>query len=250
MNNVSRIFLIVCFLIISLVDAKFRITKEKQIKNANKTFVAFEKKNEAELVERKDELIENKDYNLAIKYLQRLLKISKDQEQRVEYLSDLAGCYFEYGDFKKAERAYGKIKDLYAGHDKVAYSAYREVISAWKCTLATDRDQTQTEATLVLCAEFLQRPTFFKYHDVVRRVQTMCYEKLVESELRICKFYRDKGQEKAVKMRIAHMQEKWGEKFLQLTQHIATFEKDGTTELCFAHNTANMTEKVDMVTRF
>jgi outer membrane protein assembly factor BamD (BamD/ComL family) len=175
------------------------------------------------------------------------LKTSKNQEQRVIYLLELADCYFEYGDYKKAEFTYGEFKNLYAGHDAVAYSAYREILSAWKNTSDPDRDQTQTEKTLILSSEFLQLPTFAKYHDVVGRVQTMCYEKLVESELRICKFYRDNGQNKAVNIRIAHMQEKWGDGFFQLEQHIAMFEQNGTTQLCLAHNA---TEKTDMMTRF
>lgn len=251
MNNLSHILLFVCFLLQSIfLDATSRARKEQRERKKNKTYIAFEKKTEAELIERKDELVTKEDYNLAIKYLTRLLKTSKNQERRVIYLLELADCYFEYGDYKKAEFTYGEFKNLYAGHDAVAYSAYREILSAWKGTSDPDRDQTQTEKTLLLSNEFLKRPTFAKYHDVVGRVQTMCYEKLVESELRICKFYKDKGQEKAVKIRIAHMQEKWGNGFLQLAEHIAIFEKDGITQLCLAHNTTSTAKKVDMVTRF
>lgn len=68
-----------------------------------------------------------------------------------------------------------------------------------------DRDQTKTEETASLAHQFLEREMFATYKKEVMGILTQCYDRIFESESRICTFYAQKNRKVATQKRLSSL---------------------------------------------
>lgn len=191
-----------------------------------------------------------------IKYLDQLLKMTKDITLLAEHLLELADVLFEDKQFKKSGYIYSQYCALYPGSEKQEYALYRSIESSFACRLAFDRDQTITEETLALTDLFLKQDVFTVYRKEVTDIQAQCYEQLAESECNVCTFYINKGSLKAAEKRLNKIRTYWLAKLPSIEENIialetALLEKKQMAELMYAKNTAvAQNGKKDMANRF
>lgn len=144
----------------------------------------------------------------AIKYLQKLEKISKNTTVVKNVKLEIADITFLKGDLKEAGKLYDEYSSLYPGDkEKAAYAQYKGILSNYYCMLTNDRDQTRTLKTIALADSFLEHKSslFKKYASYVRSIKTNCFTHLYEHESHIFEFYFKKKSYKAAKTRLASM---------------------------------------------
>lgn len=202
---------------------KSRLRKSSKKKTQKKTLshMPYE-----ELTIAKDRQLKAGNKDLAIKYIEQMMKLCNDVQILGELLLELSDLFFDLGNFQKSAMIYTEFTNLYPGNDKAEYALYRAILSTYYCTLETDRDQTQTEETVELADTFLEQTQFKQYHDEVRTIREQCYNKLAESEFNICSFYLNKGSYKAVDRRLQDLRDQWLQKLPDLEPHIIAFEAD------------------------
>lgn len=145
--------------------------------------------NFTELLQRKNELILTGDYTMAIKYLERMLKLAENTEQIIYIMLEMAELFMQTNDYKKAEVLFSDFTRLYPGSE-YAELAYRKAIEcSYNQTLRFDRDQSKTEETLALIEEFNTRKDIYSAYtiDKVSEIKKLCDQKLAQSSISIAK---------------------------------------------------------------
>lgn len=145
--------------------------------------------NFTELLQRKNELILTGDYTMAIKYLERMLKLAENTDQIIYIMLEMAELLMQTRDYKKAEVLFRDFSRLYPGNE-YAELAYRKAIEcSWNQTLRFDRDQSKTEETLTLIQEFNTRKEIYSSDTVekVTEIKKWCDQKLAQSSISIAK---------------------------------------------------------------
>lgn len=145
--------------------------------------------NFTELLQRKNELILTGDYTMAIKYLERMLKLAENTDQIIYIMLEMAELLMQTRDYKKAEVLFSDFSRLYPGNE-YAELAYRKAIEcSWNQTLRFDRDQSKTEETLALIQEFNTRKEIYSSDTVekVSEIKKWCDQKLAQSSISIAK---------------------------------------------------------------
>lgn len=144
----------------------------------------------------------------AIRYLQKLEKVTKNTTVVKNVKLEIADITFLKGDLKDAGKLYDEYSSLYPGDkEKAAYAQYKGILSNYYCMLTNDRDQTRTLKTISLADSFLECKSslFKKYAADVRSIKNNCFTHLYEHESNIFEFYFKKGSYKAAKTRLASM---------------------------------------------
>lgn len=199
--------------------------KRRRKKKEKKAAVSFNTMTYEQLIERKNILVAENNLTTAIKFLKRILTLCKNANDLADHMIELADLLFKLENYKKAVGIYRDFIRLYPGDSRIEYALYRAVCSSWKCTHSPDRDQTPTHETIELAKEFLRRKSVFKNHvEEVKTILADCYKKLVESELNICSFYRDRGQTDLMEKRFAMIEEDWGAVFEPTKTMILAFK--------------------------
>lgn len=198
----------------------------------------------AELEEGKQKLITERNYDTAIEYIKQQMYVATDTEAHhiPDLLLEMADLLYAKQDYDKAWKAYAQWALQYPGASKkivveaekasraiaievataadmladlatctqIEHARFRAVDAAFRCTEELDRDQTQTHTTVELADEFLkQRDRFITHRTAVEKIRTACYEKLIDSELNVCTFYRLQGNTQAVSTRLALIEEEY-----------------------------------------
>lgn len=243
------------------------VSRTKRMRKAQK-----KSKTESEVKEKKirtymdmeyDQLVQAKDAQRAsgnlpstIKYLDQLLKMTKDITLLAEHLLELADVLFEDKQFKKAGYIYSQYCALYPGSEKQEYALYRSIQSSFASRLSFDRDQTITEETVALADLFLKQDVFTLYRQEVIDIQRQCFEQLAESECNVCTFYINKGSLRAAEKRLNKIRTYWLAKLPSLEANItaletAFLEKKELAELMHTKNaTLAQNGKKHMANRF
>lgn len=188
---------------------KKKSTEDKAPEVKPKKVVTYKEMPYEELERVKNKLIATGNADVAIKYLEQMIKICTDVRIIGELLLETGDLFFNNGLFKKAALVYSEFTTLYPGHEKIEFALYRGVISSFNCCLSSDRDQTKTEETIVLANTFLSAAHFTEHREEVLTIRSQCYDKLIESELNICQFYLKRGNLKAANKRLTSIREKW-----------------------------------------
>ena len=212
-------------------DQKRRRSRKGRRKiKEKKSSVTFNNMTYEQLIARKNTLIAEDNIATAIKFLKRILTLCKNANDLADHMIELADLLFKEENYKKAVGIYRDFVKLYPGDSRVEYVLYRAVISSWNCTLSPDRDQTPTHDTIELATEFLTRSDLFTLHkEEVKTIREQCHKKIVESELNVCSFYRDRGQMELMEKRIAMIEEDWRPIFQPTTTMIMAFRDPEAT---------------------
>ncbi|MGB8366937.1 MAG: outer membrane protein assembly factor BamD [Candidatus Babeliales bacterium] len=193
--------------------------KEKQKK---KTFskMAYE-----DLEIAKNKQIEDGNNDIAIKYLEQMLKLCDDIYKMAAHLLELGDLLFEGEKFEKSGKIYTEFTMLYPGNDQIEYALYRAILCSFYQTLDADRDQTKTTETIKLIDNFLDRADIFsQYKTEVYQIQSNCYQKLIASEIGICTFYIKRGSYRPAQKRLDGLQQEWLPKIPALESQVILLE--------------------------
>ena len=190
---------------------------------------------ELEQAKNKQIIADNKE--VAVKYLEQMLKLCDDINKLAQHLAELADLLFDCSKFEKAGKIYTEFTNLYPGNQQIEYASYRAILCSFYQILDAERDQTKTEETIQLTDNFLERADIFRqYKDEVYGIQTTCYQKLVASEINICTFYIKKSSYKSAQKRLDSLRAEWLPKIPTVENQIimleiALAEKKGDTAI-------------------
>lgn len=181
-------------------------TRREQYRKENprtpKNSKTIQTMNLEELNERKNYLIENNDKALAIKYVEKMIPLADDLDQKGLLMLELANLHFDCGNLKVAEPLYKEFKSMYPNHEKTVDSYYKQILTSFLRTLDSDRDQSKTKETLELTEDFLKNKTFTSYVQDVENIQKQCCKKVLEHEAGIFNYYLKKGSFRAAEQRL------------------------------------------------
>jgi outer membrane assembly lipoprotein YfiO len=156
----------------------------------------------AELKKGKEQALKAKDLQTAAKYLDAMRMTCNDTELLKDILLEMADVYYEQKEWTKAEKAYKEYMLLYPGSIRCDYAHYRAIDCGMRLTLIPERDQTQTEETLVLAQEFLDEYPKSVYLNPVTQLAFACKDKLFKSDVNIFNFYLHSNNVKAATKRL------------------------------------------------
>lgn len=158
----------------------------------------------------------------ALKYVERL---QLHCPENPNFLLEAADIYYELGNFTKAAAQYAEFMLISPGSIKIEYALFRAIESTFKTTPSYDRDQSRTLDALTLIQTYLNHKTFTKYLDSVKKIESACYEKLVQKEFYICNFYLNKEQFKPIVQRTKYIREQYLSHVPHIEDQIAAIEK-------------------------
>ncbi len=203
-----------------------RMRKTTGKKKKKKTTLSTMNYEELAIAKNRQVAANNKD--IAIKYVEQMMKLCDDINKLAEHLVELGDLLFDCSQFERSAHIYIEFTNLYPGNDQVEYSLYRGILSSFYCTLDAEHDQTKTEETIALTDKFLEREdVFVEYRNEVKKIRTQCYHKLVQSEFLICNFYINRGGKKSLKaaeLRIEDLRTAWLKKLPEIEPQIIAFE--------------------------
>lgn len=153
---------------------------------------------------------------LSIECAQRLIALGTDQEVVRVAILELAQIFLNNADYEKAQKYASDYHLLFPGTDQAKEASYLAIKAAFLSTLTADRDQTKTQATLELAQNFVTRYTNDnEYVQSVNDMQNACYEKLLDSEIKVVDTYMSRynysGHDaplKAANNRVAYIKDK------------------------------------------
>lgn len=160
-----------------------------------------------ELITRKNQLVAANDKITAIKYVEKLIPLCDDLEQKGLFMLEMANLQFDLGNLKKAQALYKDFKSLYPSHDKAEYAFHQEITCSFLTILDADRDQTKTKDTIELADAFLSRPAFKTYDKDVATIKRQCLQRELDSEVSVFNFYLNKGSLRAAEQRLSKIEE-------------------------------------------
>lgn len=169
--------------------------KYNTVKGSKRPNLTLQEMNFIELTQRKNELLLQGDYNIAIKYLERMLKIAETTHQVVFVMLELAELLMQVGKYAKAEKLFAEFIQLYPGSEYVEQAFVKAILCSWEQTNAFDRDQTKTEETLALIGRFEQRQAICSTGNIaaVAEIKKSCEEKLAAGNLYVAQHYIGRG---------------------------------------------------------
>lgn len=217
------------------------ITPPRKIKRKGlqgyKHVVPFSRMNYAQLMQAKEENKKAKNWDVVIKYLDRMIVMC--ESEGVDYLKEKANLIIELADilfmqqqYDLATKWYTEFTHAHMGDSRCEYASYRAIVCASHKILSSDRDQTATEKTLELADTFLKQTTSFKkYRKEVQQIQKQCYQMLAQSDCNIAEFYLKYGNYNAAEQRVKGIRTEWLDKAPDIAVYLAHLEVELSTVL-------------------
>lgn len=149
---------------------------------------------------------DNFDMHYLVEVLQQMIHIGKDHTQLEKYTLELADIYYTQQEYEKAAATYQSYATTYPGNvNKFEYALYKAILCNFIQTLAPDKDQTVTEKTLELCAEFNSKAHDELMLSEVKDIIAKCHQLMFDKELYVARFYIAKESWPAVQMRLEYI---------------------------------------------
>lgn len=211
-----------------------------------------------ELKEITQERIEKEEWDVAIRYLERLIILCENINEKAKLMIQLADIQLHQGFYDEAAAQYKEFIHLYPGNKQSEYAHYQLIVCTSKRMLSPDRDQTKTEETIEHAHKFLEQTTFNTYRDQVIELRALCYQTLGHSELNIGEFYIKQGNYLAAQRRLETIRTDWLPKAPEIELRLAQLESALSLEFAdFVPPVSNMViasadkpKKKDMASRF
>ena len=213
-------------------DRKLKISKTSPNK-------PMQDMNFIELIQRKNELILEGEYKIALKYLEQILKMADNPEQPIFAMLEMAELLMRTEQYAKAEKVFTEFIQLYPGNEYVEQAFVKAIQCSWEQTSTYDRDQTKTEDTLTLITRFESRQAICSVENVqtVAEVKHLCTEKLAQANLYVAKHYIGRSIFRSAHKRLDDIRQKdlckipdIEPQLLQLEIELAQAEKDTAIE--------------------
>ncbi len=186
-----------------------------------------------ELVRAKEESQKAKNWDVTIKYLDRMIiKCESDNylQEKAKLIIELADILFDQQRYDEAAKWYTEFTREHPGDTHIEYASYRAIVCASKKILSIDRDQSATEKTLELATTFLKRGDVFKkYRNEVEKIQHTCYQTLAQSDCNVADFYVKNGYHQAAEHRLKSVRTQWLDKVPEIHTTLASLEVELST---------------------
>jgi outer membrane assembly lipoprotein YfiO len=184
--------------------------KWPKAKSSTRPNLTMNDMNFMQLVQRKNELILEGDYKLAIKYLERTLKIIENADQPIFIMLELAELLMKTEQYAKAEKVFTEFIQLYPGNEYVEQAFVKAIRCSWEQTGTFDRDQTKTEETIALISRFESRQAICSTVNIasVAEIKSFCEQKLAASNMYVAKHYIKRGIHRSAHKRLDDIRQK------------------------------------------
>lgn len=220
---------------------QFKEMKKKwpKTKSTFRPSLTMNEMNLMQVIQRKNELILEGDYKLAIKYLNRALKIVDTADQPIFIMLELAELLMKSQQYPKAEKLFTEFIQLYPGSEYTEQAFVKAIRCSWEQTSSFDRDQTKTEETMALITRFESRQAICSESNIasVAEVKFFCEQKLAASNLYVAKHYIGRNIFRSAHKRLDDIRQKdlckipqIEPKLLQLEIELAQGEKNKEIE--------------------
>lgn len=160
-----------------------------------------------ELLNTQKKALAEKNFSLAIKCLERRMKLNTNPETLATLIFELGEIQFESGKLEASIITFNEFKKQFAGHKEIEEVYYKTCVASFLNILGSDKDQTNTDIAIKLADEYLaHQPQFTKYTSEVKAFKQQASEQKAHYELMICEFHKKRGSLKAVKKRLASLE--------------------------------------------
>jgi outer membrane assembly lipoprotein YfiO len=215
-----------------------------------------------ELKVAKDKSVQGKHFDIAAKYLERMITLCENVNEKAQLIIELANIHFSQKEYDSAKKWYQEFERLYPGNQLIEQAKKNIILCSKQAILSPDRDQAPTEETLRLAKEYLERDLFTLYRKEVAAIQKECESILAQADCGITEFYIKQGNYTSARRRIQHIRTAWLEKVPEVATTLAHLEvqlgaewkdfkvPEKSTKLAHATGKKEPTQKVDMTTRF
>ncbi len=141
-----------------------------------------------ELRKSADAALDKKQYDIASKYVEQMMKLADQTDEYPDLLLELADIFEKQGFYDRACTKYTEFSSRFPGKSTVEYADRQAIVTSFACTLDPERDQTRTEETAAKAHVYLAHESYEKYRQEIQAIVTKCYEKLIDSDISVCKF--------------------------------------------------------------
>jgi len=184
--------------------------KKKKVKTKDRDGNTISTMSCEKLQEAIDRFVASGDFDSASKYLEELVRILTDHNEKPKRMLQLADIWFKGKEYKMAQRVYEQFEAEYPGSEMVSFALARAIECAFHQLNGKDRDQTPTEDALELCARFMERKEVgSEYIAQVQSIEKKCWQLLFDHELYVADFYYNRGNFKAAQQRIASLNKRF-----------------------------------------
>lgn len=209
---------------ITISDATTKKKKKQKGLQKRRRHVTFSEMSFDELKEAKLQKVKEKNWDIAAKYIERMIKLCDQVNEKAELIIELADILFGQSKFDDASKWYTDFTLLYPGNPRVEYASYKMIVCASKQILSIDRDQSATEKALSLAQDFLKRDLFTTYTTEVAAIQKICQETLAQSDCYVAEFYLTHKSYAAAERRLTNLRTDWVEKVPEIKAPLANLE--------------------------
>ncbi len=162
-----------------------------------------------ELTSCADKAQQKKHHDDAVVYLEEALGRFSDNEKIHQVKMSLAELNFDNGNYQAAHELYENFNQLYPADAQAEYAKYKSILSMYRQTLDVHCDQTETEETIKLCREYLQKGVYKKFKKEIGDIQKLCENRLFNKEIYVFNFYFNKGKYDAAGHRLKTIKHKF-----------------------------------------
>lgn len=214
---------VLCLLIIGILDNYSHgntielNTKNTLTKKARKRSAGQKKKNttlkqmdELELKSVQQEAVSKKNFSLAIKCLERRMRLSTNPEALANLIFELGEMQFEFGKLDLSIVTLTDFKKRFPGHKDIEEAHYKTCVASILNTLGSERDQTNTDLAINIANEYLNHPAHFaKYRCEVEAFKQQALKQKANHEIMVCEFHKKRGHLTAAKRRIDYIEKEF-----------------------------------------
>jgi len=189
-----------------------------------KKYHTFSEMDFEELTVAKNQRLEEKNFDIAIKYLERMIKLCDSVNEKAALIIELADLLFMQQKYEESSKWFTEFIQLYPGNPKVEYASYKAIECASKQILSIDRDQSATEKALALADDFLKRDLFTTYTKEVAEIRHTCQQTLAQNDCYVAEFYIKHKSYAAAERRLTNLRSEWVDKVPEIKAPLTTLE--------------------------
>ncbi|RTL04292.1 outer membrane protein assembly factor BamD [Candidatus Dependentiae bacterium] len=165
---------------------------------------------EDELVQLQKNAALERDFPLAIKCLERRMKLNTNPETLANLIFELGQLQFEFNKLEPCIKTLNEFKKKFPGHIEIEEAHYKVCVASFLNTLGSEKDQTNTDIAINLANEYLDHPTNFKkYRSEVETLKQQTLKQKATHELMICESHIKTGHLAGAKRRLAYLEQEF-----------------------------------------
>jgi len=178
-----------------------RLRKGSQKTSIKKT-VSIQQMTPEELSENLQHAVKKKQWTLALKYIELLVKTANDPIKIADLLFLMGSIYFDTGEFSKAIIVFDDFILQFKSHPAIKTASYKATLASYYLTLDSERDQTQTRKTIERADAYLNS-NCNEFKQEIKVLRADCFRKLADHELYVCNtLLKYRGNRKGTEQRL------------------------------------------------